>query len=221
MRIVAVIQARLGSSRLPGKILADIGGKPMLAHVLERAQAITGVTDVVLAIPRGDLEISNYVCAPHVELGSPIDVLDRVVRSAQRLEADAVVRLTGDCPLLAADFSGEVIRRFLEEKPDYASNVNPLADGLDTEVISFGALSAAWWEASDPYELEHVTHFIRHRPERFDILDVRLPDWWPGIKLSVDTAADLACVRAIHRHLRPGEFSMKTTLNAWEEAGRP
>lgn len=212
--IVAIVQARLGSKRLPRKVLADIAGKPMLERVLERAKAIKGVASVILAVPRTDPELASFWSGPTF-VGSPMDVLDRVFQPALSWGASAVLRITGDCPLLAPEFSSRVVAAYREMGAPLCSNVGEWTDGLDTEVVSMKALEAAWREAEDPSELEHVTAFLRNRPERFAEHYVAQPDWWPGPKLSVDERKDLDFVRHIYAHLRdPSDFSLQATYRA-------
>ena len=170
--VVAIIQARLGSTRLPGKTLADIGGRPMLAHVVERVRATPGIDEVVIATttrPADDPLVdwasrAGLACAR----GSEEDVLDRFRTALARHPADAIVRVTPDCPLLDPDVAGRVVATWRDAGGalDYVSNVHPptFPDGLDTEVISRRALLAAWTEATDPADREHVTPFVWRQP---------------------------------------------------------
>jgi spore coat polysaccharide biosynthesis protein SpsF (cytidylyltransferase family) len=202
---VASVQARIGSTRLPRKVLAEIGGEAALARVLARAAAITGVDAVALAIPRDasdDMlaDIGTREGVPVIR-GSRDDVLDRFVDAAAATSATAVVRITGDCPLLDPAISGAVVARFLDEGVDYASNVHPptFPDGYDTEVLTVDALNDAWREAADPFEREHVTPFIWRRPERFRLANVAADVDRSSWRLTLDTEADLARIRAIWR----------------------
>ena len=210
-RVLAVIQARLGSTRLPGKTLADLGGRPMLAHVVERAAAIPGVDGVVVATtanPRDD-RLAEWARQAGLDCvrGSEDDVLDRFHDALARHPCDAVVRVTPDCPFLDPEVSGLVVDAWLsaEGAVDYASNVEPptFPDGLDTEVISSAALSAAWREARLPSDREHVTPFVRRDPRRFAQAAVRHDPDLSRLRWTVDTPADLDFARAVVARLAP------------------
>ena len=202
MRTVAIVQGRLASSRLPRKVLADLGGKPMIVRVLERAAAIRGVDLVVAAVPLGDWDLSMAVAEAGFlcYYGSATDVLARYARIAVMLQAEIVVRITGDCPLLAPDVSRDVLLAFLRGDFDYVSNVGPGTDGLDTEVFTSSALlEANATGARDAYDREHVTPAIRRRADELGRgAVVAVPSGGALCKLSVDTVGDLDRVRAIY-----------------------
>lgn len=168
--IVAIVQARSGSSRLPGKVLRALAGRPVLVHVLERAAAVHGVERVCCAVPEGDADepVASLAdsCGATVVRGPELDVLERYRRAAGACGAEVVMRLTSDCPFLDPTVSGLVLARFLEERPDYCSNVDPRSwpRGLDTEVFSRAALEAAAAKARAPADREHVTPWIRQNP---------------------------------------------------------
>jgi spore coat polysaccharide biosynthesis protein SpsF len=174
MKIVTIIQARMSSSRLPGKVLMTLLDRPVIQWVYERAVRIPGVDDVVVATTTepADDAVAGW-CERHripVFRGSETDVLDRYVQCARRHDADAVVRVTADCPLLDPALSGRVVELFLGAQPcDYASNCEPptFPDGLDTEIISRDALELSWTETSEPFDREHVTAYVRRNPDRF------------------------------------------------------
>lgn len=220
-RTVAVVQARLGSTRLPGKTLLDLGGKPAVLRVLERAAAIPGVDAVVAAVPRGRrdaplrqaLERSGLAM---VYAGSEKDVLDRVYRAAAKAKADVVLRLTGDCPLLDPKVSGEVVEALRRERADYASNIHPptFPDGLDTEVMRFSALRRAWRLARTPLEREHVTVFLRDHPELFRQVCVTRAPNLNSLRWTLDNPADLRFLRAVFAALGRGSrlFGMEEIL---------
>ena len=214
MRIAVVVQARLGSRRLPGKILMDIAGRPLLAHVLARAKGIRGVDPwVVLAVPASDrAAISHALWGSVSHLGcgdlqkvlvfscraSEGDVLGRYVAAARWAQADAVVRITADCPLLSAEASSLVVERFMVGDVDYASNVGPRngwPDGWDTEVISAQTLEYLDRTVLAAFHREHVTTWLRSSAGQFRIADVRSPVDRSSEKLSVDTLDDLERVR--------------------------
>src|SRR5262245_24505111 len=230
-RVLAVIQARLGSTRLPGKALLPIAGRPMLAHVIARTLAVPGVDATVLATtvsPEDDAlaAVATALGVPVVR-GSVDDVLDRFHSALRVHPADAVVRVTADCPLLDPAVSGLVVADYLAHRDDtdYVSNVEPptYPDGLDTEIVSASALDCAWREARLPSDREHVTTFIRARTHGFRLRNVE----YPGADLSrhrwtVDEARDLDFVRAIYDELAgDGQrmFGMREVLALLERRG--
>lgn len=199
----------MGSSRLPGKVLADLGGRPVVQHVLRRAAAIDGVDDIVLAIPAGadddPLEAAARAVDVRVLRGHQTDVLSRYHEAAELTSAEAIVRVTADCPLLDPAISGRVVARFHAGGADYVSNIHPptFPDGYDTEVMTRDALDTAWRDARDPYEREHVTPFIWTRPERFRLANVADAEDRSSWRLTLDTADDLERLRAIWLRLGP------------------
>jgi len=208
MRTLAFVQARMGSTRLPGKVLADIDGEPMLARVVERAAAIPGVNVVVVCTT--ELEQDDAL----VELararswlmfrGSEDDVLDRFAGAARAHQADVIVRITSDCPLLDPEVSGRVLAAFCAGQPrvHYASNTmhRTFPRGLDTEVVRRDALDAADAEDRDPALREHVTPYIR-RSGRFVLQDVVDTEDHSNLRWTVDTPEDLRLVREVYHCL--------------------
>ena len=205
MRVVAIIQARLGSTRLPRKVLEPIAGRSMLDWVVSRTLAVRGVAQVVVATTPADHEIAQECERLGVACmrGSEHDVLDRYAQAAAAFAAEAVVRITADCPLLDPAVSSLVVRRFLDERPDYASNglESTFPRGLDTEVFTRSALDIAQREATQTYEREHVTPFLWQQPNRFRLLSITDVADHGALRWTVDTAEDLALVRAIHERL--------------------
>ncbi len=208
MRVVAIIQARMGSSRLPNKVLADLGGMPALAWVVRAARAIVGVDRVAVAtsIQAGDEVIAEWCRAEGVAChrGSESDVLDRYCRAAEAESADVVVRLTADCPLLDPAICAEVVALVTRGGCDYATNSLPVSwpNGLDCEAVVARALLAAGREATLPSDREHVTPFVRAQRHRFPGRSLICP--LPGLggeRWTLDTQADLDLLRAIVPHL--------------------
>ena len=180
MKTVAIIQARLGSSRLPGKVLMDLVGETVLERVVGRARRFALVDELIVAtstLPSDDAIVKE--CARigvSVFRGSESDVLDRFVGAAAETDADVCVRLTADCPLLDPGVSDSIISVFMDADggADYASNKIPQAfpRGLDTEVFSCDALERAAREARERYERVHVTPYIYRHPEIFTLISV-------------------------------------------------
>jgi spore coat polysaccharide biosynthesis protein SpsF (cytidylyltransferase family) len=207
MSVVAIIQARMGSTRLPGKVMAALAGQPLLARVIERAPAIPGVDDVVVAttVEERDEVVVRLAKTLGVDAfaGSPEDVLDRYYRSACQAGAFTVVRITADCPLLDPQASGRALARFLQGDVDYVTNCRPptYPDGLDTEVFSFTALEQAWQQAQLLSDREHVTPYIWKHPNRFRVANVAHDEDLSTLRWTVDEPQDLQFVRAVYGHL--------------------
>ena len=221
MTVVAVVQARTGSTRLPGKVLLDLAGQPMLArHVerLRRAQSIERVVVATTTQPADDAIVS--LCTAHGwewSRGSETDVLDRYYRTAVAHRADVVVRVTADCPLIDPEVTDRVVGEFLARQPDvdYASNGLPrrtFPRGLDTEVMRFDALERAWREDTDPASREHITPYLYRTPGRFRVHGVTNPDDQSAQRWTVDTPEDLALVRRIFEHFGHDRFSWLEVL---------
>jgi spore coat polysaccharide biosynthesis protein SpsF len=223
-RIVAIVQARMGSSRLPGKVLRDIHGKPMLAWVVERARQASTISEVLVATTsdEGDDLIAQVCAAMKVTCfrGDTYDVLDRYYRAAQEAQADIIVRLTADCPLIDPGLIDLVVEQFIAEKVDFAANRLPppfertYPIGLDVEVVSFQALERAWREATEKHEREHVLPYLYDTPGRFRIYIVNNKENYGSYRWTVDTEPDLRFIRAIFALLTDREhFSWLEVLD--------
>jgi glutamate-1-semialdehyde aminotransferase/spore coat polysaccharide biosynthesis protein SpsF (cytidylyltransferase family) len=202
--IVAIVQARMGSSRLPGKTVADVAGQPLLLHVVERVRNARRVDKVVVATTNqsSDDPIAALCQAEKVQYfrGSENDVLDRFYKTAQANSADIVVRITADCPLIDPEVIDNVVARFQVGDCDYVSNIvrYTYPDGLDTEVFSFAALERAWREAKKPSEREHVTPYLRTEKFRTANVESESPVPLGKYRWTVDHPADLEFVRRIY-----------------------
>lgn len=208
MRVVAIVQARMGSTRLPGKVIEDIEGESVLARVVNRLRRARLIDEVLVATTdRAADDAIVKECrslSVMISRGDQDDVLDRYFRAAQLAKAEIVVRITSDCPLIDPQITDKTIAAFLVGRPDYASNslVRSYPRGLDTEVMSFAALGRAWQEARKPYEREHVTPYIYEHPAEFKLLAVTGDADYSGHRWTVDTPEDLALVRAIYARLK-------------------
>lgn len=213
--IWAVIQARIGSTRLPGKALLDIEGKPMLQRVIERTNLAPLLNGVVVAIPEGDESLLRLTASLSIPcyLGSSLDVLDRTYQAATWVRATTVVRITADCPLIDWEVINGAIQFFLLGDYEYVTNRPSYPDGADIEVISIGALNRAWVTATSPYDREHVTPYIQSHPDDFRIGNMAYDIDISHIKLSVDTIEDLELVRQIYREL--GEYCSLSDIINW------
>lgn len=166
MKNLAIIQARMGSSRLPNKVLKDLCGKPALWHVIQRVKKSKLIDEIVIAttIEKQDLQIVKF-CADNgirVFVGSEADVLDRYYQVARLFKPDNVIRITSDCPLHDAEIIDRVIEKHIKEENDYTSNTmqETFPDGLDCEVMKYSALENAWKNATMTSDREHVTQYI-------------------------------------------------------------
>jgi spore coat polysaccharide biosynthesis protein SpsF (cytidylyltransferase family) len=218
-RVICVVQARFGSSRLPGKALRPVAGRPMIAHVVERAQRIPGIDDLVLATSDQDRDdllaetVSGLGCA--VVRGSEHDVLDRMFVAATLTRADVVVRVTGDCPCLDPDVGGQVLT-LQRDVGGYVWNDTSRSgypDGTDVEVFPYLMLEVATRRARSTRDREHVTPWIR---DHYDVTTLVASTFdYSWVKLSVDTFDDLERVRAIMGHLPRGAFALEDTMAAF------
>jgi len=204
MKVVAIVQARMGSTRLPGKVLLKLGEDTVLSCVIRRVRRFRRADDLLIATTTetsDDLIVqAAQSCGAAVFRGSESDVLDRYYQAARSVNADVIVRITSDCPLIDPEVSDYTIDRFLQVRPDYASNVleRTYPRGLDTEVIDFPALECAWREARVPYEREHVTPYLYRRPERFRLLSVTGDRDNSSYRWTLDTPKDLDFLRAVY-----------------------
>lgn len=210
MRVVLIIQARMSSRRLPGKMLLPLSGKPLIQVVCERAAQTKGIDDLIVATSDApeDAPLADAVkAAGHaVYRGSLDDVLARFLGAAKAKEADAAVRITGDCPLLDPDVIGAMVERFRKGDLAYLSNISPptYPDGLDVEMVSVAALEAAAAETKEPFDREHVTPFVRTRPGRFASANhVKAGATAADIHWSVDEREHLELVQALFDEVAP------------------
>lgn len=217
-RIVAIIQARVGSTRLPGKVLKDICGKPMIWHVIERVKKAKLVEKVIVAttVKEEDDEIVKIAeqCGVKSFRGSEDDVLDRYYQAAKELGADVIVRVTADCPLIDPLIIDKTIEFFLKGNFSYVSNaLKPtFPDGLDVEVFSFEALHKAWEKATKLSEREHVTPYIWKHPEDFKIGNFESGLDFSHLRWTVDKEEDLQFVREVYKRIGKEFFHMEDIL---------
>ena len=216
--IVAIIQVRMGSTRLPGKALLDIQGKPVLWHVVNRVSRVPSIRSLVVATSThpSDDAVAHFCQKNELECfrGDLNDVLDRFYGAARRSGAKTVVRITGDCPLIDPAVTESIIQRFTAGGLDYACNTQPptFPDGLDTEVMSFNALHKAWTEARLQSEREHVTPYIWKNPTIFRIENVAADCDCSSMRWTVDDEHDLDFMRALFGH-----FGDVEKILGWKE----
>ncbi|MCX6772879.1 MAG: glycosyltransferase family protein [Candidatus Micrarchaeota archaeon] len=208
MKTIAIIQARMGSTRLPGKSLLPIGGKPLIWHVAKRTAMGKAVDSVILATTtdKSDDGIADFARKEGIESfrGNTEDVLDRFYNAAKKAgagKADVVVRITGDSPLVDPALIDKAVGMLVKGKLDYVSNSRqPWMDGFDVEAFTFAALERAWIEAKMASEREHVTPYIRESG-KFKVEFMENDPALDGVQCSVDRQEDLEFVREIIRRM--------------------
>lgn len=214
MRTIGIIQARMGSTRLPGKIFKPILGQPMLALMIERVKRASSLDAIIVATTDKNEDDATAElakkCGVGVFRGSEQDVLNRFYGAAKESQANIVMRLTGDCPLMDPMVIDAVVAHFQEARGaiDYCGTPSNYPEGLDTEIFNFSVLEEAVREARLPSEREHVTPYIKNHPERF-----KSEIWREGesdnsfMHWSVDTPADFDFVTKIFEQLYPANPS--------------
>jgi spore coat polysaccharide biosynthesis protein SpsF len=218
VKTAAIIQARMASTRLPGKVMADLAGKTLLERVVERARLAASLDFVLVATSNlsSDDSLASHCVACGIPCfrGSHDDVLDRYHWAAHEIGAEIIVRLTADCPLLDPAVIDRVVETFQSGDFDYVANtLQPTyPDGLDTEVFGFPALERAWKEARLPSEREHVTPYIWKQPTLFKLGSVKQTVDLSMLRWTVDEPQDLEFVRRIYAELGPGRFQMADIL---------
>ena len=210
--IIAIVQARTGSTRLPGKILKKILGRPMLSLMLERLSKSNLIDRIIVATTtnKEDDVIENLAKSDGFDVfrGSELDCLDRYYQTAKYYDAKIVLKITSDCPLIDPLLVDKIIQYFLDNKNkfDYVSNVRPptFPDGLDVEIFTFSTLEHAWNNATDPNHREHTTTFIHSQPEKFKIGNFFMPNdenLFISHRWTVDYSEDFELIKLIYENL--------------------
>ena len=218
--ILAILQARMSSTRLPGKVLKTILGRPMLELQIERIRRCKKIDCLIVATSINPEDDPLEILCRKIDIpcfrGDLENVLDRFYQASRQYNAQHIVRLTGDCPLADPVLIDVLIDFYMAQGCDYASNCHEptLPDGLDAEVFSCAVLTQAWNEAVLPSHLEHVTPFIRAHPERFKISCYKYPKDLSHYRWVVDEPADLDFAKKIFENLYPLnlEFGMGDIL---------
>ena len=238
-RVIAIIQARMSSSRLPGKVLLDIAGEPMLARVVARASKATSLDQVLVATTTDASDDPVAACCDSMGIsytrGSLHDVLDRYYQAASQTRADIVVRITGDCPVIDPVLIDNCINALLKGSFDFTCNRLPppftrtYPIGLDTEVCTFAALEKAWNEATETFHREHVMPYLYEGVELkavsdgisegvsqrgFKIAQLHHDPDYGYMRWTVDTPEDLEFMRQIYRRFDGrDDFSWRDVLD--------
>ena len=228
MNINAIIQARMGSTRLPGKILLELSGKPILAHVVDRLRYSKFINEVIIAttdLPE-DNPTEEFCKNNDISFfrGSSNNVLSRYYEAAKKYSSDLVIRITADCPVIDPMIIDDMLGLYFEStktgKVDYLSNVHPrtFPRGLDAEIFTFTALEKAYNEANKEYEQEHVTPFFYQNPEIFSLKNFANNKDYSFHRWTVDTDEDFKLVKEIYFELyQPGEiFLFQDILNLFD-----
>jgi spore coat polysaccharide biosynthesis protein SpsF len=222
MKTVAIIQARMGSTRLPGKILKTLVGKSVLAQVIARVAVCPKLDSIVVATTDQPQDAAVAAeanrCGAAVFRGSEQDVLSRYYLAARENNADVIVRITSDCPLYDGNLLGQMLKEFHRGEPaDYMSNVitRSFPRGLDTEIFTFAALERAHGEAREPHQREHVTPYIYEHPELFRLRSYTEQPDNSSLRWTLDTPEDWQFVEAVYQHLHEARrlFTTGDVLN--------
>lgn len=208
MKIVATIEARMTSSRLPGKVLMPAAGKSMLYHLVSRLRKVPSVNEIVLATTtnRTDDVLVEFAKTEGIACfrGSEDDVMSRVIGAAESVKADVIVEITGDCPIIDPEVIEQTIQMFLHNPCDYASNVvvRSYPIGMDTQVYRLDALKRSFLMTDSPLDREHVTRHIRQNPELFKLIHLVAPVslCWPELGLTLDEQKDYELLKRIVEH---------------------
>ncbi|WP_440894793.1 cytidylyltransferase domain-containing protein [Amphibacillus sp. Q70] len=219
MKTMVIIQARMGSSRLPGKVLKSLGQTTILDHVVSRCQQIKQVDHVVVAT--SDLSVDNQVeqwCNRHnvpCFRGSETDVLTRYYDCAQIYQPDCIVRVTADCPFVDYHLAEKLIKQMNQDKVDYIKVAGDLTRGLIVEVFSFRALAYIFEKGHEERHREHVTYFAYEYPELFNYSTYQAPDYLlhPELRITVDTIEDYQMIMQIAEHTQDKLISAETIVD--------
>lgn len=225
MHVEIYVQARMGSTRLPGKVMLKVLDKPLLEYLVERLKQVKAADEVVIltSTDAADDVIANYCKDHNISFfrGSNANVLDRYYQAAQASKPEAIVRITADCPLIDPDVVDEVIKFFKDHSYDYVSNglERTYPRGLDTEIFSYKVLEQAWKHAKKDEEKEHVTPYIYRHPELFLVKNLSLQPRADHHRWTVDTPEDFELIKRILENLYPGQpqFRMADVLRLLEK----
>lgn len=222
MKVIAIIQARMGSSRLPGKVMKKINGKTVIELLHHRLSKSKKINEIVVATSNNEIDktFRNFLLSKGVacEAGDEFNVLKRFVDVSKKYKADVVVRISGDCPLIDPILVDEIIDHFIAEKADYSSNVNPptFPDGLDTEVFNVGTLYDAHERSTDIYDLEHVTPFIRRKEDIKKTNFISVKDN-SQLRLTLDELSDFIVIKGVYDYFSPRiDFSWQEVVDLYK-----
>lgn len=211
--ITAIIQARMSSTRLPGKIMSSFSGNTLLGHIIDRISYSKYVSHIIVATTENsaDDKLIEWLEANKVAYfrGSESDVLNRYYETAKQVNAKHIARITSDDPFKDPQILDDVAQLYFEESLDFAYNNKPpsFAEGLDTEIFSFNALIRAERDATDPFEREHVTQYFYRNPEKFKQKNLTSPIDYSYLRWTIDTEEDMLMAKQVYETLyKPGEI---------------
>ena len=228
MYIVAIIEARMNSSRLPGKVLMKAAGIPMLKHLVDRLKKVKLIDEIVIATTTNpkDIEIINFSKKKKIKFyrGSEEDVMSRVIEAAEKVNADLIVEITGDCPIVDTSLVSQMINIFLNNNVDYVNNVDirSYPDGMDVQVFKLETLKRSSVLTYNQKDREHVTLHIRKNPQLFSRINVVAPDelFCPKLGLTLDEYEDFILLKKIIENFfakKKENFSCRDVLDFLNE----
>lgn len=204
-QISAIIQARMMATRLPGKVLLEVMGRPLLSYMLEALEHCLSIKEIIIATTNNGQDDPIVSFAQNYDLkiyrGSEDDVLDRHYQAAKKYECEHIMRLTADCPLIQPHICDKVAQLYFSSGCDYALTGQTFAEGIDCEIFSFEALGRAWKEARLKSEMEHVTLHFRNKPELFQTETLENETDDGKYRVTVDEPNDFQVVKEILEHL--------------------
>jgi len=208
MKIVAIIEARMTSSRLPGKVLMEVLSKPILHYLISRLKRVRLLNEIVLATTTNSTDdiLVDFANKENIKnyRGSENDVMARVFEAAESVDADLIVEITGDCPIVDPNIVEQVIQTYINNNYDYVNNVNVRSypDGMDVQVFSKNVLERSLKMTKEALDHEHVTLHIRNHPEIFSHLNLVAPKnlWWPDLGLTLEERSDFELLKKIITH---------------------
>ncbi len=222
-KIVASVQVRMGSSRLPGKVMHEIGGMPLLGILVERLKRSNTLDEIIIATSENEENdvIEDYCLEKNINVfrGSENDVLHRTLMALKKADASIGVEIFGDCPLIDFRIIDLIVNSFTNDKsnPDFVGNdlVTTFPPGMDVEVFKVSALEDSANRTNDPEYREHGTLFLRKHPKIYKIRNIEAPKKWnrPELELEVDTAEDMDVIRNIISHFDDLNFSLDEIIN--------
>ncbi|CAM3340814.1 MULTISPECIES: cytidylyltransferase domain-containing protein [Saccharibacillus] len=224
MTVAVIIQARMGSTRLPGKVMKRLADHTVLGHVITRCQEMPLVDHIIVATTVSEEDTAICIEAKKYGVtcyrGSEENVLSRYYEAAAMVEADIIVRITSDCPLLDPEISNSVIEYFMSSDYDYVSSglSQTFPRGLDTEVFSFKALKTAYNNAQEAFEKEHVTPYIYLHPQIFKVSSFSNATDQSRYRLTLDTEQDWDLIFKVYQQLYKGKsFGINAVLKLFEQ----
>ena len=212
--IVAIVQARCGSTRFPNKVFADLSGKPLIWHVIQRLKFANTINDIILATTTNSLDDKLYKWAKNNKIkvfrGNENNVLNRFAEASKYTKADIIIRITADDPFKDPRLIDEAVNKLISERADFVCNNNPptYPEGLDVEVFTKDAILLAEKNAISDFEKEHVTQYFYHHPNEFKIINLSNKKNQSYLRWTIDTKADLEMARKIYEHLYKNDYEI-------------